>query len=129
GLPDAGTTFRIYLPTAPSEAAGRPAAHPPLRGGSETILLVEDEDLVRSLGARILREQGYTVLEASSGTEALKLADARHGELALVLTDVIMPGISGFELGEQLRAREPELPVLFMSGHTDPTVARRGVAP
>jgi nitrogen-specific signal transduction histidine kinase/ActR/RegA family two-component response regulator len=129
-VPDAGTTFRIYLPTVLSEEAPtHPTPPSSLRGGSETVLLVEDEELVRSLTARVLREQGYNVIEAAGGAAALRLAREHHGEIALVLTDVIMPGMSGFELGERLRAHEPELPVIFMSGHTDPTVTEHGVAP
>jgi two-component system cell cycle sensor histidine kinase/response regulator CckA len=125
-----GTTFTIYLPEVaerPAEAApGGPA--PPLAPGSETILLVEDEAQVRALARASLVAAGYTVLEARDGTEALALSARHPGPLHLLLTDVVMPGMSGSELARTLQARHPGLRVLYMSGYPDEALARHGVA-
>ncbi len=127
--PERGTTFRIYLPridaVAPApDRAGRPGA--PL-GGTETILLVEDEEGVRELARDILRASGYTVLEARNGPEALLLCERHQGPLDLLLTDVVMPRMSGRELAERLASLRPDLNVLYMSGYTDDAVIRHGV--
>ena len=87
-------------------------------GGSETLLLVEDEDAVRSLAKRVLVNQGYTVLEAANGHEALELVANTDAAFDLVLTDVIMPHLGGPELVSELRQRRPDLRVLYMSGYT-----------
>jgi two-component system, cell cycle sensor histidine kinase and response regulator CckA len=127
--PEQGTTFKIYLPQA---GAGR-AAHRledrtgAPRGGTETILLVEDEEMVRGLACRGLREYGYRVLEAGDGDEALRLvADFGHG-IDLVISDLVMPAMGGRELGHQLAQFDPSLPVLYMSGYTGDDVLRRGL--
>jgi len=122
--PGEGTTFRIYLPRveAPSTPAAAPA--PPRREarGTETILLVEDDPAVRTLGQRVLRRQGYRVLTACTPDEALRLA-ARAGPgpeaLRLVVTDVVLPGLKGPDLYARLAARRPGLRVIYMSGYTD----------
>jgi two-component system, cell cycle sensor histidine kinase and response regulator CckA len=124
-----GSTFKIYLPRAGARSPPVAPAGPPakLRGGAETILVVEDEDVVRTLACRGLREQGYTVLEARHGREALeRLAEGRH-VVDLVISDVVMPELGGRELGSRLAALRPELPILFMSGYTGDDVIQRGL--
>jgi signal transduction histidine kinase/ActR/RegA family two-component response regulator len=126
--PRQGTTFRIYLPRLEAavtvDRSVRPAA---AAGGTETILLVEDEEGVRELARDILRASGYTVLEARNGAEALLLCERHQGPLDMLLTDVVMPRMSGRELAERLAPLRPELSVLYMSGYTDDAVIRHGV--
>ena len=127
--PGQGTTFRVYLPRldaepAPVDRSARPAA---AAGGTETILLVEDEEGVRELARDILRASGYTVLEARNGPEALLLCERHQGPLDMLLTDVVMPRMSGRELAERLAPLRPDLSVLYMSGYTDDAVIRHGV--
>jgi two-component system cell cycle sensor histidine kinase/response regulator CckA len=123
-----GTTFTVHLPRA--EAAGAPAAAPTprrdARAGGETILLVEDDEAVRDLTRRTLVGQGYRVLEAANGTEALRLAAEHQGPLDLLLTDIVMPGIGGRALAETLGASRPGTAVLFVSGYTEDEVIRKG---
>jgi two-component system, cell cycle sensor histidine kinase and response regulator CckA len=95
--------------------------------GSETILVAEDEDGVRSLTREVLEKYGYTVLEASNGEEALKVAERHQGPLDLLLSDVVMPRMGGPELAQELLARRPAVKVLYMSGYTDHPMVRRGV--
>ena len=124
-----GTTFRIYLPrvdsASPAAERGSRAATP--TGGTETILLVEDEDGVRELARDILRSSGYTVLEARNGAEGLLLGERHQGPLDLLLTDVVMPRMSGRELAERMASLRPDLSVMYMSGYTDDAVIRHGV--
>ena len=122
-----GTTFKIYLPQA--EGAREPAAPPAPapRGGSETVLLVEDEEAVRTLAQKVLRARGYTVLEAGTGHEALAFRERHKGPIDLLLTDVIMPGMNGRELAEELAPSYRGIRVLYMSGYTDDAVLRHGV--
>jgi CheY-like chemotaxis protein len=128
-LPGIGTTFKIYLP-AVGELAKQPlqsrAPVKPVRS-SETILLVEDEAPVRKITTLLLVSLGYRVQEASSGEEALHLAQDSREKIDLLMTDVLMPGMSGNELAEVLRARDAVLKVLFLSGHSGDTLARHGV--
>jgi two-component system cell cycle sensor histidine kinase/response regulator CckA len=124
-----GTTFKIYLPqskeTHPSRSGPEtPAEMPP---GSETILLVEDAEGVRNLASSVLGMQGYTVLEAQDGQEALQRVANSASPIHLLLTDVVMPGISGKALAEQLIQSQPNLKVLYMSGYTDNAIAHHGV--
>lgn len=91
----------------------------PTPRGSETILLVEDEDIVRALTRQVLQYSGYTVLEATSAARALQISAAHSGPIHLLATDVVMPGTGGRQLAEQLRASRPDLRVLFLSGYTD----------
>jgi two-component system cell cycle sensor histidine kinase/response regulator CckA len=99
---------------------------PDLRG-SETVLVVEDESSVRALAARILRERGYTVLEASNGKEALRVAQEFDGEIHLVLTDVVMPEMSGKVLISRIEAARPGIRSLFISGYTDNAIVHHGI--
>jgi CheY-like chemotaxis protein len=124
-----GTTFRVYLPRVAESATAadnRPAAAG-WPSGTETILLVEDNDMVRNLAARVLRTQGYLVLEAAHGEEALQRGRAHAGEIHLLLTDVVMPRLSGRVLLEKMRETRPQMRVLFMSGYTDDVIAHHGV--
>jgi len=124
-----GTTFRIYLPStsepdsrAPSEAVPTIALK-----GTETILVVEDEPTVRDLAVTILGSHGYQVLAASDGIQALEIGEVQDGPIHLLLTDVVMPEMSGRELAEHLRARWSEMRVLYMSGYSSEVVADYGV--
>jgi CheY-like chemotaxis protein len=127
--PNHGSTFRIYLPRAvsrPGPVVPR-AAEAELRGGTETILVVEDEDVVRALACRGLREQGYTVLEARHGREALDRMAGHGHPIDLVISDVVMPELGGRELGSHLATLQPDLPILYMSGYTGDDVIQRGL--
>jgi PAS domain S-box-containing protein len=124
-----GTTFKIYLPRADPDLDMQPArpAASSLSQGSETILLVEDDAGVRDVGARVLRRQGYQVLEAAGGEEALHVAATHPGPIHLLLTDVVMPRMSGKTLAERLGAERPGLRVLFTSGYTDNIVVHQTI--
>ncbi|MFI5235176.1 MAG: PAS domain S-box protein [Gemmatimonadales bacterium] len=125
---DHGTTFKVYLPrVTEAVTVEHVARHTPVPTGDETILLVEDEEAVRRITRRILIERGYTVLEASSGDEAVRLAGAHPGPIHLLATDVVMPGISGRELAGRLQAARPKLTVLYLSGYADDAVVRHGI--
>ena len=125
--PGIGTTFRVYLPRAKEAAApiGR-GLEVDARGGSETVLVVEDEAPVRKLVQRILEKAGYRVLLAESGPRAVEVAAGLEGGIDLLLTDVIMPEMSGRTLSEHLRGAGMSFTTLYMSGYTDEIVARRG---
>jgi len=127
--PGQGTTFKIYLPAneTASDDLAAPQTEPASRGGSETILLVEDEEMVRNLVQAALQDQGYTILEARHGSEALSLFEQHQGPIDLLVTDVVMPHMSGRELAEQLKNLHPEMKVLFISGYTDDAVVRHGL--
>jgi nitrogen-specific signal transduction histidine kinase len=125
-----GTTFRVYLPRVDVETEAKTPAEPQLEQtarGAETILVVEDEAAVRSLVHLVLKRAGYGVLSASSPDEAEVLFAQRADEVALLLTDVVMPGRSGRELYEQLAARGAYLKVLYMSGYSEDAIVHRGV--
>jgi PAS domain S-box-containing protein len=120
--PGQGTAFTIYLPQANEAPAATPSPLAPgrLPRGDETVLLVEDEPAVRALARRLLRKQGYTVLEAEHGAAALELARQQPGrQIDLLITDIVMPHVSGLELVERLTAERPTLKVLLMSGYND----------
>ena len=126
-----GTTMRAYLPRVLGGTLPTPLAADPgrLSPGSETVLLVDDEPLVRGLASTVLSEQGYKVLEAANGHEAMQYArECSGGKLDLLLTDVVMPLMGGKELAEQLRQIHPDVKVLFISGYADDTVGRYGQA-
>ena len=126
---DRGTTFKVYfphvsgVPEAP-RASGRRAAVP---GGKETVLLVEDETALRELTSGLLETAGYTVLEATSVEDAIRLAETAHRKIDLMLTDVVMPCMDGHELSRRLTSVSPSLKVLYMSGYTDDVIVHRGV--
>jgi CheY-like chemotaxis protein len=127
--PGQGTTFKIYLPRLEDAVTLAQPGEPrsPSLPGTETILLVEDEDMVRQVARRILERNGYTVKEAGLGTEALRLSGQNSGPIHLLLTDVVMPGMSGRELAELLTQQRPGLKVLYMSGHTENAIVHHGV--
>ncbi|HET9467245.1 MAG TPA: ATP-binding protein [Vicinamibacterales bacterium] len=122
-----GTEFHIYLPRATD--LGKPAPMLAASGaaGSETILLVEDDDRVRALVSNMLRKNGFTVLLASAGDQALEIATRHRGRIHLLLTDVVMPGLNGRLLSEKLTTTRPDTRVLFMSGYSDDEILRHGV--
>ena len=123
-----GTTFKIYLPRVQEVAReGRAARPATMVTGTETILVVEDDGALRDLARRILRTAGYTVLTASNGGEALLLLEGHDGPVHLMLTDVVMPGMSGRELAARLADIRPQMKVLYTSGYTDDTILRHGV--
>jgi two-component system cell cycle sensor histidine kinase/response regulator CckA len=124
-----GTTFKIYIPRVADEQTDetQTEASPKLAIGSETILLVEDEDIVRSLSRQVLEACGYHVIEARDGIEALEILEKNDMAIDLLITDVIMPRMGGRELSERLRLAKPQLPILFASGYTDEAVVRHGV--
>ena len=127
--PGRGTTFKIYLPRLEgATVTDEPAARRPLTPrGSEVVLLVEDADGVRSLARELIEAQGYTVLEARDGVEALQVC-ARHDEdIDLMLTDVVMPRMSGPELAERMASLRPGIKVVYMSGYTGDAIAHHGV--
>ena len=118
-VPGKGSTFRVYLPAVEERAApaAKPAAEPAGTAGSETILLVEDEPIVRSLVRRVLESKGYCVLEASDGADALSTSAAHQGDIHLVMTDVVMPKVGGRELVSRLVESRPRLKVVYISGY------------
>lgn len=125
-----GTTFKVYLPWVQmgAESAGvRPRPLAPPRG-TETILLVEDEDAVRTLTRHVLAGCGYKVLEASDGEAAVRIARSHHaGTIHLLITDVVMPGLGGRAVAESVEQQHPKVQILFVSGYTDDAVVRHGV--
>ncbi len=128
--PNVGTTFKVYIPRVQTPAHITSAPLLPSRNlpvGSETILLVDDEPMVRDAAARILREHGYEVLEAGTGSEALHIATLWQNPIHLLLTDVVMPLMGGKELAERLHSFRPEIRVLFMSGYTQNTILQSGI--
>jgi PAS domain S-box-containing protein len=127
--PDHGTTFKIYLPRVEEMV---PAPQPQQNNdtamrGTETVLLVEDEDVVRALALRVLQMYGYTVLEASDGDAALLICEQYEGPIHLVVTDVVMPRMSGRQLAERLASLRPKMRVLYISGYTDNAIVHHGV--
>jgi CheY-like chemotaxis protein len=118
-----GTTFKVYLPTVESAAAATGTKiEGPVRGGTETILLAEDDAAVRELAERFLREAGYTVLTAQDGGQALDLGTRPGAAVDLALLDVVMPALSGRHVRDRLLERRPGLRVLFASGYSENVV-------
>ncbi len=131
-----GSAFKIFLPRAagselpaPPKGTVATVSTPESPPGAKTILLVEDEERLRALVRSLLEALGHTVLEACDGREALYLASAHTGRIDLLLTDVVMPGMSGRELAERLAARQAGLPVVYMSGYADQVIAHHGGLP
>jgi PAS domain S-box-containing protein len=127
--PGRGATFKVYLPRVdePVEADEMEPAIQVVPGGAETVLLAEDDPSVREIVADVLTRKGYRVLRAPDGQTALEMARAVPGEISLLLTDLVMPGMTGRELAEALTAARPSVRVLYMSGYTDDAVVRHGV--
>ena len=126
--PGLGTTFKVYLPRVreTAETVAAPAAGGG-RGGSETILLAEDNEMVRTLTCEILKRQGYTVVEARHGADALDIARRYHGPIHLLLTDVVMPEMSGPELVSRLGPIRPQMKIVYMSGYTADAIDHQGM--
>jgi signal transduction histidine kinase/CheY-like chemotaxis protein len=127
--PGRGSTFKVYLPVSGTDATSPaiPALSPPQAGRGESVLLVEDDEGVRRMTRRALEEGGYRVLEAANGLAALELLTSTSGRIGLVLTDVVMPGMSGRDLADRIAELRPGTPVLFTSGYTDGEIVRRGL--
>lgn len=124
-----GSTFKIYLPRIDTEniAQEDTTLSSDIYLGNETILLVEDEKMVRNLSRQVLQACGYRVIEASNGAEALKLCERTKINFELLMTDVVMPEMGGRELSEKLLEMYPHIKVLFVSGYTDDAIVRHGV--
>ena len=128
--PGHGTSFKVYLPPTAAASVARPAAHDPAHvAGWETVLLVEDEDAVRALAREVLRRQGYVVLEARHGVDALDVAERHADAIHLLVTDVVMPHMSGRALSERLAEARPQMKTLFMSGYTDHALLPEDLTP
>jgi CheY-like chemotaxis protein len=127
--PGRGTTFRILLPRHSEFApvSGERAVVAVRAHGWEAVLVVEDDPAVRGLTRRVLQERGYSVLEAGDGTEALRLAEEYDGPIDLLVTDIVMPEMSGRKLAENLRTMHPAAKLLFMSGFTEADVLQQGL--
>jgi len=129
--PGQGTTFKIYLPAAESSVESKVQGVEVLPecsiGGTETVMVVEDNDMVRQLTVDILSRRGYRVMAAAGGAACLELLDAHTGPLDLLVTDVVMPEINGKMLYKQVAQRIPGIKVLYMSGYTENVIASRGV--
>jgi two-component system cell cycle sensor histidine kinase/response regulator CckA len=128
--PGEGSVFKVYLPQArvasePDEPATEPVAAS--GRGSETVLVIEDESVVRKLACRGLRDHGYNVVEASNGAQALRYIREHPQAVDLVISDVVMPEVGGRELGQRLATLDPDLPILYMSGYTGEDVVQRGL--
>jgi nitrogen-specific signal transduction histidine kinase len=127
--PGLGTTFKVYLPRVhePVSRGKSRAGQAPLPRGTETLLLVEDDESVRSLTGMVLRQGGYTVLEAGDGGEAVRIAGGHAGSIHLLVTDVVLPQTGGRQLAERLLGLHPGMRVLYLSGYTDDAVVRHGI--
>jgi CheY-like chemotaxis protein len=126
--PGTGSTFKIYLPRVDREAdAASSQRAPATAGGSETILVVEDEESLREVTRRILEAKGYSVLLACDGAEGIALCTAKNGSIDLILSDVVTPKMGGTDMAQRLRDQGNRTPVLFMSGYVDHMVPTGGV--
>jgi len=124
-----GTTFKIYLPKLKegTEAEEKERTHVGGLNGSETVLIVEDDDRLRNLARKILERYGYSVMKAENGEDALKVSEEHDGSIDLLITDVVMPKMSGKETAEQLQPLYPQMKVIYMSGYTDDAIVHHGV--
>jgi len=125
-----GASFQVFLPKVDEESGGEvfaKKAKDEVKGGSETVLLVEDSEPLRKLTKSFLESHGFRVLAAQDGEEALRVADRHSGSIHLLATDVVMPGINGRVLATRLVTKRPTMKVLFMSGYTDSFIAVHGV--
>ena len=127
--PGSGTVFKVYLPRNADVLSGSMPAPQPRSSlaGSETVLFVDDDSAIRQLGARVLRASGYKVIEARGGEDALHMLQEYGGTIDVLVTDVVMPGMSGRELAKQVASRQPGLKTIFISGYTDNVIAHHGV--
>jgi PAS domain S-box-containing protein len=125
--PGRGTTFTVLLPATAdvTAASASAAAEPGGDEGSETVLLVEDEEVVRALTRRVLEQHGYRVLESRNGHEAIGIAETHEGEIDVLLTDVVMPGLRGHEVADRIAATRPGIAVVYMSGYADEALLGR----
>jgi CheY-like chemotaxis protein len=115
--------MKVYLPRAASKGdAAEVTAVAPVARGSETILVVEDDNAVRTITLRVLKAQGYNVLEAADGPSALAALESHQGPVQLLFTDVVLPGMGGREVAERVRALRPDMKILFTSGYTDDVI-------
>jgi PAS domain S-box-containing protein len=127
--PEKGATFKIYLPRVEkvAETAEKVKVTAEALTGSEAIMVVEDDDMVRDMAKSILQQYGYSILDAQDGKEAIRVSEKFEGPIHLMLTDVVMPGMSGRVLAEKLAVQRPKMKVLYMSGYTDNAIVRHGV--
>jgi two-component system cell cycle sensor histidine kinase/response regulator CckA len=127
--PGQGTTFKIYFPRVDQALAAESSrkVQSDLQSGTETVLLVENSEPLRALAREFLKSSGYAVLEAENGKEALRIANAFSAPIHLLLTDVIMPGIGGKQLADQLTSLRPATKVLYMSGYSDDAIVQSGM--
>ena len=125
--PGAGTTFRIYLPRTDAVLEETASADGRLPQGRDTILIVEDEEEVRLFAREVLERAGYMVLEATDGGDAIRISGRHIGAIDMLLTDVVMPQMSGRDLAAAIGIARPETKILFMSGYTDDAIVRHGV--
>jgi CheY-like chemotaxis protein len=127
--PGHGTTFKVYLPrVAEAAAPAAPSPAPPVSlRGTETILVVEDDDMIRNLVQRVLRANGYTVLVAANGGEAERVSGQHESAIHLLMTDVVLPGLNGREVARRVVAARAGIRVLYLSGYTDDAIVHHGV--
>jgi DNA-binding response OmpR family regulator len=128
--PNQGATFKIYLPVDESDRPVQDHAQPTRREwsrGTETVLLVEDAPMIRRLAQQVMTKAGYTVFEAADGNQAIAQVDAHSGPIDIVVTDLIMPGLSGVDLAQRLTVLRAGARVLYMSGYTDNAIVRNGL--
>ena len=127
--PGQGSTFKIYLPKAKGDVAAEEKEQHPVTalGGSETVLIVEDDDSLRKFARTVLKRKGYKVLEAENGEDAFRVSEAHDGPIDLLITDVVMPRMGGKETAERLQPLYPQMKVIYMSGYTDNAIAHHGI--